>query len=297
MDNLNQLRSFLTVYRVGSITRAAEALHLTQPAVTRQLRQLEERMSRQLFTRVPRGIVPTAAAHELARRIGTHLDALDLLAESLKLGSQSLAGTVYVGGPAEFLGAKVLPSLSDLHEENILLRIRLGAPEVLVQDLQAGALDLVVSTVRISNPELESRTLYLEELVLVGSASWAEKIPRKTLVAAEVLKQIPLLSYAEDLPLLRRYWRQVFGSLPSATASLVVPDLRALVEVAASGGGVTVLPRYLVEDLLVQGDLMELLHPLKPPVNQLHLVWKRDTSLHPRVIYVKERLERASERW
>jgi DNA-binding transcriptional LysR family regulator len=295
MLNLSQLRSFQSIYRLGSFSKAAEQLHLTQPALSKQIQQLEQRLGHTLFTRLPRGIAPTPAAHELARRIGIHLDALESLSDTFKLGSSSLAGTVYIGGPSEFLGAKVLPALADLHEENIQLRVKLGQPETLLEELQAGALDMFVSTIRLSRPGLETTALYLEELVLVGNSYWAKKLPAKQLATKglELLSKTPLLAYSEELPLLRKFWRKTFGKVPEATATLVIPDLRAIVQSAKAGAGVTVIPRYLVEDELENGQLLELYKAAKPSVNQLYLVSQGKKS-HARVTYVKDRILRTS---
>jgi DNA-binding transcriptional LysR family regulator len=298
MLNLSQLRSFQSIYRLGSFSKAAKQLNLTQPALSKQIQQLEQRLGHTLFTRLPRGISATPAAHELARRIGQHLDALESLSDTFKLGSSSLAGTVYLGGPSEFLGAKVLPALADLYEENIQLRIKLGQPETLLEELQAGALDMFVSTIRVSRPGLETTALYLEELVLVGNAYWASKLPAKQLAAKglELLSQTPLLAYSEELPLLRRFWRKTFGKVPEATATLVIPDLRAIVQSAKAGAGVTVIPRYLVEDELENGELLELYKAAKPSVNQLYLV-SQGKKVHARVAYVRDRILRSSSSW
>jgi DNA-binding transcriptional LysR family regulator len=298
MFNLSQLRSFQSIYRLGSFSKAAEHLNLTQPALSKQIQQLEQRLGHTLFTRLPRGIAATPAAHELARRIGQHLDALESLSDTFKLGSSSLAGTVYLGGPSEFLGAKVLPALADLYEESIQLRVKLGQPETLLEELQAGALDMFVSTVRLSRPGLDTTALYLEELVLVGNAYWANKLPAKQLAAKgpELLSQTPLLAYSEDLPLLRRFWRKTFSKVPETTATLVIPDLRAVVQSAKAGAGVTVVPRYLVEEELESGDLLELYKAPKPSANQLYLV-SQGKKVHARVAYLRDRLMRASQSW
>jgi DNA-binding transcriptional LysR family regulator len=299
MLNLSQLRTFLAIYRLGSFSKAAEHLNLTQPAVSKQMQQLEQRLNHSLFTRLPRGITPTSAGHELARYIGQHLDALESLSDTFKLGNSSLAGTVYLGGPSEFLGAKVLPALADLHEENIQLRVKLGQPETLLGELQAGSLDMFVSTVRLSRPGLETTALYLEELVLVGNQAWAKKLPTKALATRglELLAKVPLLAYSEELPLIRKFWRKVFGKVPEVNAALVIPDLRAIVQATIAGAGITVMPKYLVEDALANNDLVELLKPAKPPVNQLYLVSQSREKVQTRVAYVRDRILRAGSSW
>src|ERR1700724_2446735 len=101
MAYLMYLHAFLAVYRSGSITKASKYLHLSQPAVSGQIRMLETQIGRDLFTRTSRGIIPTAAAHELARSSGPHIDALELLGETAQISDYE--GTVHLGGPVEFL--------------------------------------------------------------------------------------------------------------------------------------------------------------------------------------------------
>jgi DNA-binding transcriptional LysR family regulator len=299
MSRLNLFRTFLAVYRAESISSAAKGLNLSQPAVTKQIQQLEAQLARALFTRLPRSIVPTPAADELARRIAEHIDALETTLKITKLGASEIAGTVYLGGPSEFLGSKLLPALSNLHQHGIQLRVLLGQPESLLEDLRAGALDLMVSTVRVASHGLEVQPIYLEELVLVGNATWAKRLPAKLLETkgAAAFQDIPLLAYAEDLPMLRRYWRKVFGRVPSGNASMVVPDLRAIVQATVAGAGVSVLPRYTVEIALENRTLHLLLGPAKPPVNQLWLAWRSSRREHPRVTFVREQIIRASSGW
>lgn len=292
MDKIAAFRSFMAIFNARSISKAAHHLNLTQPAVTKQLQQLEGRIGRQLFVRVPRGVEPTPAAHDLARRIGVHLEALELVSGSFKLGVNELAGTVMIGGPAEFIGAKVLPNLNALTDLEVRLRVTLAQPEALKTGLISGALDLAVFTVKPSGQRISAVPLYLEELVLVAGQRWAQRIPREQ-VTAKLLTDVPLLAYAENLPLLRRYWRTVFGHLPQQSAALIVPDLRALELAAIAGWGVTVLPRYLVEASLRSGALSVLLEPKDAPTNQLYLAWRDTGSSHPRVSAVRDALSRA----
>jgi DNA-binding transcriptional LysR family regulator len=282
--NLTQLRTFQMIYRLGSFSKASVQLHLTQPALSKQIQQLEHDLGHSLFTRVPKGVVPTAAADELLRRISTHLDALDAIAQSFDAGTGELAGTVYLGGPSEFLGTKILPALADVHRDGIQLRVKLGQPEQLLDELVAGALDLFVSTVRLSHPKIELVPLYRETLILVANPSWG-----RLSISEDTLKTIPLLSYNEELPLIRRFWREAFNTTPDTNASIVIGDLRAIVQSLKAGAGMSVIPSYLLEDDLKTGELIELYKPAKTPTNQLYLVSLRRKN-YPRVEYLKNLL-------
>ena len=80
--DLALLRTFVTVHRAGSFTRAAALLGLSQPAVTSQIRTLERQVGRPLFLRQARGVTPTTIGDELAHKAAPHLDALVKIAES-----------------------------------------------------------------------------------------------------------------------------------------------------------------------------------------------------------------------
>lgn len=83
---------------------------------------------------------------------------------------------------------------------------------------------------------------------------------------------MPLVAYAEDLPILRRYWRHVFRTRLTARPAVVVPDLRGVRSPVVAGSGVTVLPRYLCERELETGAFLALLSPEEPPINTSFLV-------------------------
>ncbi|BEL07733.1 LysR family transcriptional regulator [Actinoplanes sichuanensis] len=252
---LDLLHTFLTVYRSGTMTRAAETLGLSQPTVTGQLRSLETRIGQPLFVRGARGVTPTAAADDLARRLDGPMDALAAVASGLT-GSPSAGRTLHLGGPAELMSARVLPALAGVIADGTDVRVRLGLADDLLAELSDGRLDLVVSAIRPRRAGLRAEPLCDEEFVLVGSS---DKAPDR------------LLAYAEDLPIIRRWWRHVHGTPPPRRAVLVVPDLRALRAAAVAGIGATVLPRYLVEEELRTGALVDLMPTEDPPINTLYL--------------------------
>src|SRR5437868_12849512 len=102
MSHLIYLRSFLSVYRHNSISKAADALHLTQPAVSRHIKVLESRLDCKLFERLPRGLASTPAANELERQVGSHLDALEAVADISRGKNEGLAGFMHVGSTSGF---------------------------------------------------------------------------------------------------------------------------------------------------------------------------------------------------
>lgn len=295
VPDLGLLRTFLAVHRTGSFTAAARTLGLSQPTVTGQVRALEQRLGRQLFERMPRGAAPTAAADELAAEVAAPLDALVAVAE--RAGSGGSGEPVQLAGPAELLCAKVLPSLAGLIAAGLRLRVTTGLADELLEGLRAGRFDLVVSPVRPRGRAVTAVALTDEEFVLVAAPEWAERLGPISPAEPGAVLEAPLLTYAEDLPIVRRYWRHVFGRRLTAQAAVVVPDLRGLRAAVRAGAGVTVLPRYLCQDELDSGALVPLLHPEDPPINTLFLVSRTGAPERPDVARVRELLPAAARDW
>ncbi|GAA0920238.1 LysR family transcriptional regulator [Nonomuraea longicatena] len=285
------LRTFLAVYRTGSATRAAESLGLSQPTVTAQIRALEQALERPLFDRLPRGMAPTPAADQLARRIAGPLDSLEeLVLGDLSGPAEAFGRAVHLGGPAEFLCERVLPALAPMTVGGLELRVTLGLPDGLLSALVGGGLDLVVSSVRTRRGGLRVEALCDEEFVLVAAPSLAERAqggtPERVRRAVE---RLPLVAYAENLPILRRYWGSVFGVRLTRAPALVVPDLRGVRAAVTAGAGVSVLPAYLCREDLAAGRLAALLTPEVPPLNTLFLVSRAGVT-HPAAVAVRDRL-------
>ena len=296
MAYLMYLHSFLAIYRSGSITKASQYLNLSQPAVSGQLRMLETQIGRDLFTRTSRGIIPTAAAHELARSSGPHIDALQLLGETAQISDYE--GTVHLGGPIEFLTQRVLPSLSQLVRNGLGFRFSVASPDRLIDQLSKHTIDLAVTGVKITKSGISYDRLYAETLVLVAAPYWANLLPRQAELSAGHLAQAPLLAYGEDLPLISDFWESVFGKgLEERTAAVVVPNWRALMALAIAGAGITVLPRCYCEGELQRGELVELIQPRNPPLNHLYLAYTARNIRLPRNRVVRDTLLKAKAQW
>ncbi|MFC3502747.1 LysR family transcriptional regulator [Micromonospora krabiensis] len=290
--DLTQLRTFLTVYRAGSLTEAARRLGLAQPTVTGQIRALEQQLDRQLFERLPRGVAPTAIAKDLAARISAPMDALVAVADR---DPTTPAEPVQLGGPAELLAVRILPVLAPLVADGVRLRVTAGLADDLLDGLRAGRFDLVLSAVRPRGRSVLATPLMDEEFVLVAAPAWRDRLDPVDDPA--VLDGVPLITYAEDLPILRRYWRHVFRQRLDAPPALVVPDLRGVLAATVAGAGVTVLPRYLCAEELRAGSVVALREPEDPPINTGFLAERANSTLGPEAVRVRDAIIRAAREW
>ncbi|MFD5441835.1 LysR family transcriptional regulator [Streptomyces tendae] len=295
--DLNLLRTFLAVYRSGSFTAAAGLLGLSQPTVTTQIRTLERQTGRELFERLPRGVAPTAVAHDLAARVAAPLDALTA-ATGPENEPERQAPPVHLAGPAELLCTRVLPALAPLVAEGVRLRVTPGLTEPLLDELRAGRHDLVIATYRPRGRALTSVPLLDEEFVLVAAPVWADRITSRLAVEGPTaMHAVPLVTYAEDLPIARRYWRHVFGTRLSCPAAVTVPDLRGVLAAVTAGAGFTVLPRYLCHDKIADGTLVTLHEPDDPPINTGYLVQRPGRPDNPDVPRIRDLLIDVGRTW
>ncbi|MDH6140576.1 DNA-binding transcriptional LysR family regulator [Kitasatospora sp. GP30] len=290
--DLNLLRTFLAVHRCGSLTAAAHQLGLSQSTVTTQLRALERRLGRELFARRARGVTPLPYADEFAAQLSAPLDQLAVFTGERP---GPVAAPVQLAGPAEFLSTVLVGALAPLVADGVRLRVSTGLTDPLLEELRAGQHDLVIATQRPRGRVLHAEPLADEEFVLVAAPLFAERLAGRELPQA--LERLPLVSYAEDLPIVRRYWRHVFGVRLQARPALTVPDLRGILAAVLAGAGWTVLPSYLCRAELASGALRLLHQPDDPPINTAFLVTRPGQSANPHVALVHDRILAAVEDW
>lgn len=298
MPGLDLLSTFLEIFRRGSLSAAAEHLGLSQPAVSGQLARLEQEFGEQLFIRSRAGCTPTPRAVDLVARVGPHVDGLR---QALHAESEDAAyrGTVHIAGAGELMTARVLPSLAPLTAHGLRLRVTLGLAEDLLSALVAEQLDLVVSSVRPARRGLAATPLVDEEFVLVGAPMLARGIDSAQLAAdpVEALAHLPLIAYADELPIVRRYWRSEFGRRPPNSTAVIVPDLRAVLALVVAGSGVSVLPRFLADPALAAGSVEMLHHPAAAPLNTLYLATRAGALAQPPLALVHEHLRSRAGTW
>ncbi|AVH54888.1 hypothetical protein C4B68_02715 [Streptomyces dengpaensis] len=193
---------------------------------------------------------------------------------------------------------RVLPALAPLVTDGVQLRVTTGLTDQLLEELKAGRHDLVIATTRPRGRTLTAVPLMDEEFVLVAAPEWADRLAGGvTAEGPRVLHTVPLITYAEDVPIVRRYWRHVFEQRLNCRAAVTMPDLRGVLAAVTAGAGFTVLPRYLCQDELASGALVTLHETDDPPINTAYLVQRPATPGNPHVTLVRDRLLGLGPSW
>jgi LysR family nitrogen assimilation transcriptional regulator len=168
--DVKQLRALLAIAETGSVTRAAELLHIVQPAVSRQLRLLEDDLGTLLFARGRRGMELTAAGNILAVHARRALQELDAAKAAIVPTAGTLTGTVTVGllpSSIDLLAAPLVTALKQQYPE-LTVNILAGYAGYLQSWLENGEVDVALLYDPKPSALLEVQPLLEEALYLVG---------------------------------------------------------------------------------------------------------------------------------
>ncbi len=291
MINLEWYRSFIEVYRVGTVSGAAQVLHLTQPAVSQHIAALETALGQPLFQRMPRRMQPTNEGKQLYTQIAEAIEKLESI--TTRISPTDAPQVIRIGTPQEFFTERILNRLPQ--SENLLYRIQLGLAQDLIEQLLKGQLDIVVATQKITRSELEYQLIYRENFWLVAPPETVTPIPLQSLqvdltALEQWMREQPLIAYSEELPIIRRFWRVVFNRRLDIIPRLVLPDLQMIRQAISAGFGCSVLPDYLCETMISSGALTLILKPTDAVSNQVWLAYRKSERQSPKVRFLLELL-------
>jgi DNA-binding transcriptional LysR family regulator len=252
---LRQLTALVTVAEVGSVTKAAKLLHIVQPAVTRQIRLLEEELGVPLFERTRQGMVPTPAAEVLIMRARRALHELEAARAELRPEPGEVTGIVSVGlleSVLDILAQPLTEAVSRRHP-GIELRLFTGYSGHLQQWLDTGEVDLTLLYNLSDTPSLSVIPLLRERL-------WAVAPPDAGLAAGSPVAWATVLAHPLVLPVSGHGLRALIDRARSAvpvepriavqTNSMVLQKRLVL-----AGHGWTVLPAAGVAADVASGRL------------------------------------------
>jgi len=140
----------VAVYKTGSVTRAAEVLHASQPTVSEHLQNLEYSLGCRLFDRLGRGIQPTAAANLLYPRALAILEDIDRLHEELAATRRQVSGELLIGA-STVAGEYFLPGIAAAFKNehpDVTFEIRIADSATIVRAIAAGELLVGVAGAR-----------------------------------------------------------------------------------------------------------------------------------------------------
>ncbi len=273
--DFRQLRYFVTLFEEGSITKAARRLGVVQPALSMQIRKLEEEFQTQLFVRTSRGVDATFAGRNFYKRATAILDNVRSAETYLRDSSGQIAGDLAVGlMPSLAIGA-LAPTLVEFSKAypSVKLRVIEAYSDYLIDSLENSAVDFAIINNDGNAGDAELEPLYEDRLVLVTGPGWSQTGGR---IAPEELSCANLV-----LPTIRQGMRRTLNHQLAQMGLEIAPaieidSLNAVTNLVSLGKFATVLPWLAVRDLAAGGKLgvhriePELKHKVVIAYNQQH---------------------------
>lgn len=168
--NPKKLDHFLKVAQAGSVSRAADRMQMSQPTLSREIRELETELGAVLLSRHARGVSLTPAGEALKTRAELVLNLLETLRDEVGAASDEPSGRVSIGLPTSMTGCLSAPLVSEYRARYPLVRISLReAPSHQLRSLVLQReLDFAILTAPVAEPQFVLRPLLTEPFVLIG---------------------------------------------------------------------------------------------------------------------------------
>lgn len=247
--DLKQLEYFVRVAELGSFTRAAIALDIAQPALSRQVRLLEVELRQSLLTRNGRGALPTEAGKLLLEHGRGILHQVERAREELGRVRGALAGRVAVGLPPSVAKALTVPLIREfrLRMPDATLSISEGLSVGMHESLASGRLDIALLYNTSPSPDIELTPLLEENLYLVQRHNG--KVPtaaRARSIALREVANLPLIipSRPNAIRMLVETQMANLGCRPQV--ALEIDGVAAILDLVEDGAGSAVLSRNAV---------------------------------------------------
>jgi DNA-binding transcriptional LysR family regulator len=239
---LDQLQAFVTVGRLGSFTRAAKTLHLSQPAVSTQIRNLEDVLGARLFDRNTRSVALSPVGKELAPLLERILNDIEAVAVGARERATTPQGIVTVAALPSISSGLLPVAIARFKEQFPAASVRLKdavADRVLAM-IKAGEVDLGIATSIRADPDLQTAPLMTDHMSVVFRPG--HPLERKARIALDDLRPFPLI-LTDPQSSVRSLVDRAFeksGDLPSPAYE--VTYMSTAIALAKAGLGIAILP-------------------------------------------------------
>jgi DNA-binding transcriptional LysR family regulator len=276
LPSLDNLRCFVEAARTCNFRAAARAVALTPSALGQRIRQLEEQLGEELFTRSTRRVALTRAGRDLVPYAERALEAARHCLRAAR-GQAEHAQTELVVGTRHELGMSfllpLLPSLTDARP-GLSLHLYFGSSTDLLVRVRSFDIDCAVGSMRITDLRLDALLLQKEEYVFVGHPRLLATTPFRR---PEDAVRHTLLDAHADLPLFAYLRDAAQGGARLRFARIVrLGTIAAIREWARLGRGVAVLPRYFVAGDIAGKRLIPILRSVPIMHDHFRLIFRRD---------------------
>ena len=289
---LKQLRYFEALSLHGHFGRAASACAISQPALSVQIKELEEALGTALFERSARQVRLTNFGEEFAVRVRSILRSVDELSELARASRDHLVGRLRIGvipTIAPYLLPDIITNLALLNN-SIDIQIRESLTPILVRELSEGRLDAAIVALPVSESSLTEVSLFEENFVLVRPI----KDEGKPVPDHEALREMKLLLLEEGHCF--RDQALSFCKIQSSRPRemLDASSLATLVQMVGAGLGVTLIPEMAIA-VETRSAPVSIAHFKSPPPSRtIGMIWRKTSPLAKQLLQISEVVRQAT---
>lgn len=290
---LKQLRYFEALARHGRFRLAADACAISQPALSMQIKELEEDLGHELFERGAREVKLTSFGETFALRARDILRAVDELGDLARASRAPFLSRLRIG-IIPTVAPYLLPTVvNDLNQafEGIQIDIRETQTAKLIQELVQGDLDLAIVALPVSEPSLTELKLFDEEFVLVRRQEDEDRpVPDR-----DKLREMRLLLLEEGHCF--REQALSFCQIGSARPREIMEgsSLSTLVQMVGAGIGITLIPEMAVPVETRSAPVSIARFQTPQPSRTIGMIWRNSTPLARQLLQIAEVVRGAAD--
>ncbi len=289
---MRQLRYFEALARHGHFGRAADACAISQPALSMQIRELEDALGTELFDRGARQVRLTHFGEEFATRVREILRSVDELGDLARASRERLVGRLRIGvipTVAPYLLPRIIGNLGRMNS-GLDIHVRETLTAKLIEELIDGRLDTAIVALPVSEPSFTEVALFSEDFVLVRPGE-DDGLPVPN---SETLREMRLLLLEEG-----HCFRDQALSFCNMTSSrprelLDASSLSTLVQMVSAGIGVTLIPEMAVavETRSAHVSIARFADPR--PSRTIGMIWRETSPLAKQLMQIAEIVRQSS---
>jgi LysR family hydrogen peroxide-inducible transcriptional activator len=274
--DLQQLRYAVALHQERHFLKAARRAHVSQPTLSQQLKKLEKELGAPLFERSPRRVKPTAAGEAFIPKALAALESLENATEEVRRSAQEVSGRISVGAIPTIAPYVLPPVLKTLRQRAPKLTVEVHelTTSLLVEHLKEGLVDVGLLALPIEERSLVSRSLGREPFYLAAPAG--HPLSRKKHLSPEDLQKEHLLILQEGHCFRNQSLEVCRLSAEDPRVIFQGSSLGSVLRMAASGEGVTLVPRMAVEP---GGGVVFRPFSSPAPARELGFLWRVTTPL------------------
>jgi LysR family hydrogen peroxide-inducible transcriptional activator len=290
---LRQLRYFEALAQHGHFGRAAVACAISQPALSMQIKELEESLGSELFERGARQVRLTSLGEEFALRVRDILNSVDDLEDLARAARNRLVGRLRIGvipTIAPYLLPTIIGNLTRMNAD-LDIHVRETLTQKLIRELAEGRLDTAIVALPVSEPSLTEVALFEESFVLVRpSADHGKPVPGR-----DTLREMRLLLLEEG---------HCFRDQALSFCNMQSPlprdlhygsSLTTLVQMVSAGIGITLIPDMAVAVETRSASVSVARFEGPQPARTIGMVWRRTSPLAKQLLQICDVVRRSAE--